>query len=152
MYSWWLPRVGRTSSDARKLARTEQRLHAFDPPTILLFLSFLSFFPLLPKIHVSLFREKENPLSNNLRTIFYDSFRNFFLRKFQSFLFRGIKKSRIRIKNRFSRRNVVGKIGRAIGWAYDVSGGRGARRMGTEDGKWKMMAVETDWARARARS
>lgn len=114
---------------------------------------FFHFFHYYPKIHVSLFREKENLLSNNLRTIFYDSFRNFCLRKFQSFLFRG--KSRgleLKIDFHVSRRNVVGKIGRAIGWAYDISGGRGARRMGTEDGKWKMMAVETDWARARARS
>lgn len=78
----------------------------------------------------------------------------FSFESFKVFYFAESKNRGLELKIDFhvSRRNVVGKIGRAIGWAYDVSGGRGARRMGTEDGKWKMMAVETDWARARARS
>lgn len=110
---------------------------------------FFHFFHYYPKSTFLYFEKRKTCC----RTIFEQSFMILFgIFSFESFLFRGIKKSRIRIKNRFSRRNVVGKIGRAIGWAYDVSGGRGARRMGTEDGKWKMMAVETDWARARARS
>lgn len=61
MYSWWLPRVGRTSSDARKHRATSQRLRLF-------------FFHCYPKIYVSLFREREKKKPG--RTIFdiYDSF------------------------------------------------------------------------------
>ena len=106
MYSWWLPRVGRTSSDARKHRATSQRLRLF-------------FFHCYPKIYVSLFREKKKREKPG-RTIFdiYDSFRNFFLRKFQSFVaFRRMKESRIRIKNRYSiETSNVGKIGWTIGW------------------------------------
>lgn len=58
----------------------------------------------------------------------FESFKVFYFAESKS---RGLE---LKIDFHVSRRNVVGKIGRAIGWAYDVSGGGGRggweRRMG----------------------
>lgn len=146
MYSWWLPRVGRTSSDARKLARTEQHL---DPPTILLFLSFclIFFFPShYPKIYVSLFRvgEKKILFSNNLRhrtilleiCFFFESFKVEFREISKSSIF-----ARIVSIIGVERRNAVGKIG-GTGEAWKWKNDGGLERIGRvherdRRGRWK---------------
>lgn len=64
-------------------------------------------------------------------TFSFESFKVFYFAESKS---RGLE---LKIDFHVSRRNVVGKIGRAIGWAYDVSGGGGR-------GGWERREMEND--------